>query len=94
MYSYASAIVLYYILYTDSNFWRRLEYLANGPFPNFAPLDIAVQGGVRFEEPQVAQESSASIEQRQSGIVSSASVAPLLKLPRHGTLASSPHAVM
>ena len=40
-------LVLYIILMLDSNFWRRLEMLANGPFPAFRSLDDIYTGRVR-----------------------------------------------
>ena len=77
-YMVSYGLCMYLFLVWDSGFWRKLEYLANGPYPAYRSLD---------DNGRKAPISSASAESGGSPPATptqSSSIAPLLKLPRHG----------
>ena len=81
----------YLFLVWDSRFWRKLEYITNGPYPAYRSLDDT---GRRGSEGKGAADDAAaascaspplsSADASASSSSASASIAPLLKLPRHG----------
>ena len=77
-YMVSYGLCMYLFLVWDSGFWRKLEYLANGPYPAYRSLD---------DNGRKAPLSSASVDSTGSPPATptqSSSIAPLLKLPRHG----------
>ena len=77
-YMVSYGLCMYLFLVWDSGFWRKLEDLANGPYPAYRSLD---DNGRKIPTSSSASESSGSPPATPT---LSSSIAPLLKLPRQG----------
>ena len=76
-YMVSYGLCMYLFLVWDSGFWRKLEYLANGPYPAYRSLD---DNGRKAPTSSSADSNSSP----PATPTQSSSIAPLLKLPRHG----------
>ena len=77
-YMVSYGLCMYLFLVWDSGFWRKLEYLANGPYPAYRSLDD------NGRKATISASSADSNGSPPATPTQSSSIAPLLKLPRHG----------
>ena len=82
LYMVAYGLCMYLFLVHDSRFWRKLESLANGPYPAYRSLD---DNGTKADtKPSAGVRATSSPGSTPSSSPPSSSIAPLLKLPRQG----------